>query len=268
MPLPTREVKEVKPTAEQVAPANKQAHPPVKLLIHGEPGWGKTSLAAGAPGVMFITSPLEQGIKQLVAAKRVQPVPVTNVKTWSQVFSSLNALATQKPEGLQSLALDALGGFESLLAEYVTDNDFGGDFTDKFQSYGKGWEVCARRILREFLLPLQAIHDHGVNIILIAHSQPKTVQNPTGKDYDRWQIDLNKNLLAEVERWATDIGFGTFTLQVDRDGKATGTTRVLKMQNHPAYSAKSQTGFGGSIDMGTDAAAMWGKMVATYKGGQ
>ena len=77
------------------AAATRMITLPPRLVLHGEPGIGKTSFGANAPGCVFIKT--ESGCDAL----GVPALPVDGVcETWEQVLQAYDAVIAN-PEGVE-----------------------------------------------------------------------------------------------------------------------------------------------------------------------
>ena len=61
-------------------------------------------------------------------------------------------------------------------------------------------------------------------IILLAHSVVRTVKNPDGLDYPRWEPSLTKEVEEHLSRWTDAILFGRLDVKAreERKGRAKG----------------------------------------------
>jgi hypothetical protein len=91
---------------------------------------------------------------------------------------------------------------------------------------------------------MEVVRNHGVGVILLAHSQIKPFRNPTGEDYDRWELKLDKrahNFLREKVDGVGFADFDTVTVKNKDTGKskARGTGKaVLRFNPSPAFESK------------------------------
>ena len=217
----------------------------------------------------------ETGYSTLLGARLVPNVPRAVIAAWDELLAQIDSLIASS-EGIETLALDALGGFERLCHEHVCRRDFNGDWGERgFSSYQKGFDVS----VAEWLLLLQRLDairaKHGLAIILLSHARIKTVKNPLGPDYDRFVADVHDKTWSVTAKWADAVLFGNFppVVQTDRAGAKKGkgiggSARVLFTEHTDAYDAKNRYGMESEIAMPNDPAASWSTLESAMKGDQ
>lgn len=244
--------------------------PPDRSIVNAVEGWGKTSLVAYAPKPAILMARGETGYPTLLKAGLVPSLPAVELVTWADTLDQLDYMIAN-PDGIETLALDALGGFERLCHEHVCNRDFGGEWGDKgFQAYMRGYDVS----ISEWLLMLQRLdrlRNKGVQIIILSHAKSKTFKNPLGADFDRYSADCHDKTWAATTKWADNIFFGTFTTVVV-DGKGAiatsdavkgrkkgigGDERIVYTQRRDGYDAKNRHGMEPEISMPNIASEMW-----------
>lgn len=247
-----------------------QKREPVKaaprICLIGEPGWGKTTLAAHAPDAAIVMARDETGYRTLLGEGRVPNIPEAYVSHWEELLGLLDTLADgEKPK---HIAFDALGGFERLCHEYVCQRDFKGDFgKNGFQSYMQGYEVSVAEWLK-FLRRMNRLHEAGVGIVLLSHCLVKSFKNPLGPDYDKYIADVHAKTWTPTHKWCDTVLFGRFrTVQDDVVGddgtRARITSRVVETEQCDAWDAKNRYGMPSQIPIGSDLAGVW-QEVAQY----
>lgn len=143
------------------------ARPP-RLLIHGPEGVGKTSLAAKFPKPVFLQT--EDGAP---AGLRVSTFGL--LSSYAEVREALAALGDETHH-FQTTVIDSLDKLEGQIWADVCD-------ANKWPSieapgYGRGY-VIADRWWRDFLAGLDWLRrQHGMTIVLLAHSTVETVNDP------------------------------------------------------------------------------------------
>lgn len=229
---------------------------PVRLLIHGPGGVGKSTFAAAAPSTVF--SAAEDGLSNIDAHA------LPEARSWADLLAQLDYLATE-PHTFKTYALDSLDWAEPLCWRAVCEKgDAKGKAMPNIEAfgYGKGYLVALDE-WRVFLSKLEAVRRKGMAIILIAHSVRKTVKNPQGDDYEQWQIKLHDKAAGLLKEWVDVVGFAEHevaTYENDNGrvkGIATGK-RVLKVQPAAGYDGKTRYAMPPSLplDWGTFAAAV------------
>lgn len=240
--------------------AIKQAKPSSpRILVYGQGGIGKTTLGAKFPKPLFIC--FEKGLNSDSLAGTDY---IDNISSWQEFGEFLTEF---KSSDYKTIVLDTLdvmvsGIFNTYLCSKFEKDSHLGDFATI--DYGKGTTVAQQEI-KAMLNKLDDINASGKLVLILAHSQIKTFQNPTGKDYDTYMIKGNEKVSDVVKCWADEVYFANFVTQVDKDGKATGKTRWLDCENSPAAFAKSRFGLTG---MKLDADELLNTLRSKIKGGK
>jgi hypothetical protein len=211
---------------------------PVRVLVHGPGGCGKSTFAAAAPSPIFCAA--EDGLLNIDAHAFPEP------KTWADALAQVDSLATEK-HAFRSLVVDSLDWLEPLCWQAVCEK---GDAKGRKQpnieafGYGKGY-IAALDEWRVFLARLSAVRAKGLNIILIAHSVRKSVKNPEGDDYEQWQCKLHDKAAGLIKEWVDVVGYASHeVLTMENDsgrikGIASGK-RVLKVAPAAGYDGKTR----------------------------
>lgn len=235
----------------------KCARPPI-IAIHGTPGCGKTTWAAGAPGAIFVRT--EDGLGNLEA----DAFPLA--ESFADVMDALRVLYTEK-HNFRWVVIDSLSALEPMLwAAVVGDVNSGAlSLAKKDQpkgsirkledmGFGKGYAIALDYWQQLFQALMSLATDRGLGSILIAHTDVVTASTPESESYERSQIKLHKKAFQLVYERADVIGYAApkiFTrnesLGKDFQGadkvRKLGTTtgeRLLHLSDHPAYIAKNR----------------------------
>lgn len=215
--------------------AGKQAAP-LKAVIYGPEGIGKSTLAAKWPYPLFID--IEKGTSFLDVMRTETPDTFAGVE---QIIKEL----IKDSHGAGTLVIDAADSLEKLIVRHVCDKagkagieDFG---------YGKGW-VASHECFTRFLDLLDSLRlKQGMHIVFIAHAWMRKFEQPDEAGaYDRWELKLDKRASGSIKDWADLVLFANYkTLVVEQENgkaKAQGGSRVLRTSHHPCWDAKDRTG--------------------------
>jgi len=237
---------------------------PPRILIHADHGVGKSSLGASAPNPLFIQT--EDGLDNI----ETNALPM--VEDYQMLLGQLKEIY-EEDHDFQTLIIDSLDWAETLINKHVCQ--IGGKDSISDFGYGAGFQMtndCFGKIIECLNLIRQ---DRGMIIILIAHSQVKTYQNPLGSDYDRHQIklrDKNAELFLEWVDVAGFMHFQTFVKTEEKGGfqkdatKAIGgCDRILSCSPSAAYVAKNRYDIQTDIQLPT-AVEGWNNLVNAIKG--
>lgn len=211
---------------------------PLRVLLFGTEGLGKSTFAAGAPDPIFITT--EDGTAHLDVARFPEP------KSWHHVLEAVDTL-TNEEHPYKTLVIDTLDWLEPLVWEDVCSRP--DDKGRKHKSitgfgYGKGYDAALDlwRVLASRMERMRMVKSMGV--VLLAHTEIKTFKNPQGDDFDRYQLKLHKHPSGLFREWCDVVLFGAYeTFVDDSSGRAKGVStgaRVIHTQRTAAWDAKNR----------------------------
>lgn len=216
---------------------------PDRVLLHGIPGIGKTSFAAGFPKPLFAEADREGSAR--VDTSRVQ------IESWDDMNDLVEDLIASEHE-YQTLVIDTLDALEAFLWASMCERDK----KDSIESYGygKGY-VAAVEEWRGFLKRLEQLRTaKRMGIVFIAHTNLVGFKNPEADDYDRYEMKLHKRAAALFSEWCDCILFARFEVLIAKDdgGRARGVqtgNRVLHTVRSAAYDAKNRYGLPETIPL-------------------
>ena len=212
---------------------------PIKAVIYGPEGIGKSSFAAQAPGALFIDT---EGSTVHMDVRRL-PTP----QSWTMLLQEVDYVL-RTPGLCQTLVIDTADWAERMARDHVcsTHNvngleDFG---------YGKGY-VYLYEAMGQLLNQLTDVVNAGMNVILTAHAQMRKFEQPDELgSYDRWEMKLMKQTPGMIKEWADLVLFATYETYIIKEqgkeksnkGKAQGGARVMHTTHHPCWDAKNRHG--------------------------
>lgn len=161
-----------------------------KIIIYGEPGAGKSTLAAQFPNMLLVD--VEHSSEHI-------DVPRVLVDNWDSLLSTLSECASCQ---FDTIAIDTLDVVESFCAtkyaiKILAPKDYGRSF------------VQIEEIFKEQIMPrLDAIIASGKNVVLLAHNELKKVELPDQDgQFDRHELRLTKRVKAMFEGWCDSLLF-------------------------------------------------------------
>lgn len=212
---------------------------PVKAVIYGPEGIGKSTFAAQFPQPLFIDT--EGSTTRLNVAR-------TDAPTSLAMLSSMLDELKQNMCGYKTLVIDTADWAERLCTKTVCEKNQKSGI-EEF-GYGKGFTYVYEEMGR-ILNQLTDIWEHGTNIVITAHAAIRKFEQPDEMGaYDRWELKLINapkcNVCAMVKEWADLVLFAnykTYSVAVDKDGKkhkAQGGERVMYTTHNPCWDAKNR----------------------------
>lgn len=222
---------------------------PLKMVIYGPEGIGKSSFAAQAPGALFIDT---EGSTVHMDVRRL-PTP----QSWTMLLQEVDYVR-RTPGLCQTLVIDTADWAERMARDHVcsTHNvkgleDFG---------YGKGY-VYLYEAMGQLLNMLTDVVNAGMNVILTAHAKMRKFEQPDELGaYDRWEMKLMKETPGMIKEWADLVLFATYETYIVKEpgkeksskGKAQGGARVMHTTHHPCWDAKNRHGLPDKLPLDFD----------------
>ena len=220
-----------------------QAGAGIKLVIYGQEGVGKTSLAAQLPGAVFLDC---EGSTSKMNVRRL-PKPTS----WEMLQQEVDfVLESHAQRQYQTVIIDTFDWAERLaIAELCSKHQVTG--IEGF-GYGKGWEYEAEEIGR-FLDRTERLIQAGINVALLCHAITRKASLPeVDAEFDHWELKLgNKTtnkiapLLKEWSDLTLFLAFQTHVIATDDKGKkhkATACKRVMYTTKTAWWDAKNRFG--------------------------
>ncbi len=208
---------------------------PVRVLLYGVEGVGKSTFGANAPNPIFIGA--EDGTGCLDVARYPQP------ESFSEAVEAVRDL-TAADHDFKTLVLDTLDWLEPLVWAEVCRK--GGKANIEDFGFGKGY-IAAVDEWRILLASLEALRRaKQMHIVLLAHSWLKTFKNPMDEDYDRYEMKLHAKAAGLLREWVDAVLFANYeTIAAKNEktkrvrGVSTGA-RLLHTTHSAAWDAKNR----------------------------
>lgn len=215
----------------------------LKVVIYGQEGVGKSTLATHFPGAVFIDC---EGSTSRMNVRRL-PKPTS----WNMLTQEMDfVLESAKSKDYGTVIIDTFDWAERLaLDELCAEHSVTGI---EGIGYGKGWEFEKEKIGR-FLDRTDKLISAGINIVLLCHAvSRKTTLPEETEEFDHWELKLgNKTtnkiapLLKEWSDMTLFLAFRTNIIAVDDKGKkhkATSCERIIYTTKTAWWDAKNRFG--------------------------
>jgi hypothetical protein len=210
---------------------------PLRLMVFGVHGVGKTTFAAQAPEPILICT--EDGLGML----ETPAFPL--VSSFDDAISCLASLHADDHD-FRTVILDSADWLDNIIQREVRETH-----SEKELSYGKDMLLFSER-WRAVLDWLNALRrDRAMHSILISHCEIKKFDPPDGESYERYQPKLPARSSALIQEWADAVLFANFRTLVKSEeptdarrkptkkALATGE-RLLHTGEKPAHLAKNR----------------------------
>lgn len=209
---------------------------PVKTVLYGPEGIGKSTFASHFPDPVFIDT--EGGTKRLNVKRLPQPT------SWAMLLDEV-AEVTKGSVPCGTLVLDTADWAERLCAQAVCARakvkgieDFG---------YGKGYTYLKEEFGR-LLDGLEETLKAGHNVVVLAHAAITKFEQPDAAgSYDRWTMKTTKQVEPLIREWCDMLLFANYKTIIEKSGsgpnaknKASGGKRVLYTAHHACWDAKNR----------------------------
>lgn len=182
---------------------------PLRMVLYGPEGIGKTNFGASAPAPIFLGS--EDGFGTIDAARFPAP------QSWSDVRAAVNELATQ-PHEFKTLVIDTADWIEPLVFADICAR--AGKANVEAFGFGKGYTIAVDEGWRPLLAQLEELGRKGMHIIVLAHAKAENHQPPDGEAFERWTLKIDKRAGGLLKEWCDTLLFANWGgAIVDKSGK-------------------------------------------------
>ena len=211
---------------------------PLRVVLYGVEGIGKSSFAARFPQPVFIDT--EGGTGRLDV--RRLPAP----DSWQMLLDEAAAAADgQVP--CRTLVLDTADWAEKLCMAGVCARFKVKGIEDI--GYGKGYTYVKEEFAR-LLDTLEKVIASGRHVVVVAHAVVAKFEQPDAVgSYDRWGMKTSKQVAPLLREWCDMLLFANYKTVVEKSGsgpsaknKASGARRVLYTTHNACWDAKNRFG--------------------------
>lgn len=215
---------------------------PVRCVIYGTEGIGKSTLAAQFPDPLVLDT--EDGTGRIDCAR----VSCRNAMALEGAMLDLIG----DSQGFKTVVIDSADWAERQILEHLLDKarkrsieDFG---------FGKGYTMLAEACSRILGLADQLIA-RGVHVVFVAHATIKRTSPPDETDgYDRYELKLTRQTAPLFKEWADLLLFCNYKTRLveGSDGRKKaqgGKARLMYAERAAAYDAKNRYGLPAEMPM-------------------
>lgn len=251
---------------EMIQTRKSNPNKPIRIMVYGVEGVGKSTLGARADRPVFLTP--EGGTDRLVSATG-SPIDEMPTTSWDQLRANVKAL-TNEQHDFKTVIIDSADWVEKLCHAKIIGTS-GRSIITCNGGYGTGYRE-SERLHRELIEELSALREkRNVNIIVTAHAHVKAVKDPEmTEDYDAFEIKCHEMVSSLWREWVDGLFFVRFRTFVKageegKKAKALGDdSRVLYTVKRPAFQAKNRFGLAPEYNFTTD---FWSELMKlTAKG--
>lgn len=206
---------------------------PLKVVIYGPEGIGKSTFASQFPEPLFIDT--EGGTSNLDIRR------IKCNKSWDELIAIVKEIYAN-PSICKTVVLDTADWSEFLCINAVCDKYRKNNIEDF--GFGKGY-VYLLDEYSKLLTLLDKLIEVGINVVLTAHAKPRKFELPEEQGaFDRYEMKLTRQVAPLIKEWCDALLFCNYKIYVvtteNNSKKAQGGKRVLYTTHRPTYDAKNR----------------------------
>lgn len=243
-------------------------------ILYGDPGIGKSGLAAQFPSPIRAVSCNDEGFADLIESGQIPEDLIDEEEATS--FSELIDI-TKNSTDVATYVVDGITGVTQFIGADILKKNYKGNITD-FGSFSNGWRIEGPIWTARFLEQCTYLRSKGVNVILLGHKKVGTEDNVISTNYKSATINTEKWMKPLFIQWAQFTLYLTMDFQIKASkvwkGKATEAKveddldekieRVMYTDMHPSHDAKNRLGLPVCIQMGESAQEAYHNLVSHF----
>jgi hypothetical protein len=204
---------------------------PLRLVVYGDNGIGKSTFASKAPNPIFID--LEDNINHL----DVDCIAVIN---YQETLNALNYLLEQKELKYKTIVIDSFDVLLSRMSLHILDKYVLNSLEDKYRA---GWGLLRDEFKRFLVLVDNIIAHKKVNVIFIAKDTHRCVKNSEFGDYDGIDFRGDLTIAGSLKDWAKAILYLCQDYRVRQTKEGFSTSKKAVLGERIIYTSKSGSVF-------------------------
>jgi hypothetical protein len=205
---------------------------PIKAIIYGDNGVGKTTFAASAKSP--IIADLEGNCNHIEADKQ-------RITSLSEFEEFLGALLQQNHE-YKTLVIDSLDSLEILISEKISRN-----YTSQELDYGKSANIW-KQYIKELIEKIDYLSSKkSMNIVFTAHWKVKAANNPMTEQYDRYDLRVGEHMRTGFCNWVQCIFLALKEVVFEEKNAGFGKKRAKNIERRVLYTRGDPTYYGKNV---------------------
>lgn len=206
---------------------------PLKIVIYGPEGIGKSTFASQFPDTLFIDT--EGGTSNLNIRR------IKCNKSWNELIAIVKEIH-DNPTICKTVVLDTADWAETLCTNAVCEKYRKNNIEDF--GFGKGYVYLVDEFSK-LLSILDQLIEVGINVVITAHAKPRKFELPDELGaFDRYEMKLTRQVAPLIKEWCDALFFVNYKIYVvtteTNSKKAQGGKRVLYTTHNPTYDAKNR----------------------------
>lgn len=222
---------------------------PIVMLVHGVPGVGKTTFAAGAPTPVIVGPERNDNIACLKFPR---------TKSHVQLMDYLQELERGKHDAKQirTTVLDAITSHERIVHSEIMATEPGKTMVTARKGFGKAYSEATAKFMEIRNQLDLIINKKEMNVIVLGHSNKVEFNDPMlGTSYDTYEMGLHKTKKVDDNdifyEWADSILFLNWRSYLNEEGNHATSVgrREIRTEFRPSHTAKNRYSLPEKIDM-------------------
>jgi AAA domain len=206
---------------------------PLRGMVYGENGAGKTSLFSWAPKPILFN--MEGNCDHINHVEKIR------IQSLEHFLSALNDLIT-KEHNYKSLILDSADSIQIYLNNLIEKTH-----TPEQLAYRRAGCVWTKHVT-EIINKLEYLNSiKRMNILITAQLKTKTANNPMTEQYDRYDIGLNDEMRKGFCNWVQFIGFINKDVVKEEKGGGFGKMKAKNIDRRVLHTKGTPTYFGKNV---------------------